>query len=161
MGISTKNVPVKAYWSIRITERYHFILRRAYKIIVEETQANKEVSLQMAVKAINDSTNPNGLIPTLLVFSAFPRITELDPLALSITVRAIVIKKAMDEITKIRVEHQVTDTLRQRNGPSTANIHNLPLLSPILVWRKANTGKAGYWTGLYTLLNIKGETCKV
>ena len=111
MGISTKNVPVKAYWSIRITERYHFILRRAYKIIVEETQANKEVSLQIAVKAINNSTNPNRLILTLLVFGAFLRMTELDLPAPSITVRVIVIKKAIDKITKIRVEHQVIDTL--------------------------------------------------
>ena len=30
----------------------------------------------MAVKALNDSTGPNGLVPTLLVFSAFPRILD-------------------------------------------------------------------------------------
>jgi len=30
----------------------------------------------MAFKAINDSVGPNGLIPTLLVFRAYPRIVE-------------------------------------------------------------------------------------
>ncbi len=59
----------------------------------------------MAVKAVNDSAGPNGLIPTLLVFGAFPRMTEFDPPAPSITTRAMVIKKAMNEIAKIRAEH--------------------------------------------------------
>ena len=66
----------------------------------------------MAIKAVNDSAGPNGLIPTLLVFGAFPRMTELNPPAPSIAVRAIVIKKAMNEIAKIRAEHQVADALQ-------------------------------------------------
>src|SRR5579871_5780926 len=66
----------------------------------------------------------------------------------------------MNEIAKIRAEHQVADALRQRNGPSTADIHDLPLLSPVLVWRK-DTGQSGHWTGPYTLLSMEGETCKV
>jgi hypothetical protein len=32
----------------------------------------------MAFKAINDSAGPNGLIPTLLVFRAYPYIVESD-----------------------------------------------------------------------------------
>ena len=32
----------------------------------------------MAVKALNDSTGPNSLVLTLLVFSAFPRILDSD-----------------------------------------------------------------------------------
>ena len=32
----------------------------------------------MALKVINDSIGPNGLIPTLLVFRAYPRIVEFD-----------------------------------------------------------------------------------
>ncbi len=65
----------------------------------------------MAIKAVNDSAGLNRLIPTLLIFSAFLRMIELNPPAPSITVRAIVIKKAMNEIAKIRAEHQVTDAL--------------------------------------------------
>ena len=115
----------------------------------------------MAVKAVNDSAGPNGLIPTLLVFGAFPRMTEFDPPAPSIATRAMAIKKAMNEIAKIRAEHQVTDALRQRNGPSTADIHDLPLRSPVLVWREGNIGQAGHWEGPFALLGIEGETCKV
>jgi hypothetical protein len=32
----------------------------------------------MAVKAINDIAGPDGLIPTLLVFGSYPRITITD-----------------------------------------------------------------------------------
>jgi len=115
----------------------------------------------MAVKAVNDSAGPNGLILTLLVFGAFPRMTEFNPPTPSIATRAMVIKKAMNEITKIRAEHQVTDALQQRNGPSTTNIHDLPLRSPVLVWREGNIGQAGHWEGPFALLRIEGETCKV
>ena len=36
----------------------------------------KEVRLQIAIKAINDSTGPNGIVPTLLVYSAYPCIIK-------------------------------------------------------------------------------------
>jgi hypothetical protein len=45
----------------------------------------------MAVKAINDTASPNGLVPTLLVYRAYPRISNLGPPAPSITERAAVI----------------------------------------------------------------------
>jgi len=48
-------------------------LRHAYKIISLKLEStSKELILQMAVKAINNSTGPDGLIPTLLVFGAYP-----------------------------------------------------------------------------------------
>jgi len=33
----------------------------------------------MAVKAVNDTTGPNGLVPTLLVYRAYLRISNLGP----------------------------------------------------------------------------------
>jgi hypothetical protein len=53
------------------------------------------------VKAVNDTAGPNGLVPTLLVFGAYPRITDID-LTPSITERVVAIHKAMEEVTKIR-----------------------------------------------------------
>jgi hypothetical protein len=52
----------------------------------------------MAFKAINDIAGPNKLVLTLLVYSAYPRITEHDPLSLSITQRAFAIKKAIAKV---------------------------------------------------------------
>ena len=49
------------------------LLYRIYKIISLELKgASKELTLQMAVKAVNNSVSPDGLIPILLVFSAYP-----------------------------------------------------------------------------------------
>jgi hypothetical protein len=45
----------------------------------------------MAVKAVNNTTSPNELVPTLLVYRAYLRISNLDPLTLSITDWAAVI----------------------------------------------------------------------
>ena len=74
-----KIIPVEAHNSIGITERYHGPVRRAYQIIVVEIRdIDKDMALQMAFKAINDSAGPDGLIPTLLVFGAYPRMTEFD-----------------------------------------------------------------------------------
>ena len=94
----------------------------------------------MAVKAVNDTTSPNGLVLTLLVFSAYLRMTKLDLLALLITARAIAVHKAMAEITKLQACKSVNDALHYRNGPNTALLHDLPLNSEVLVWRQGNTG---------------------
>jgi len=54
-------------------ERYHTPLCRVYKIIsLELEDASKELTLQIAIKAINDSASLDRLIPTLLVFGAYP-----------------------------------------------------------------------------------------
>jgi hypothetical protein len=54
-------------------KRYYAPLRRVYKIIsLELENASKELTLQIAVKAINDSASLDRLIPILLVFSAYP-----------------------------------------------------------------------------------------
>ena len=48
-------------------------LRRIYKIISSELKgASKELTLQIAVKAVNNSASPDRLIPILLVFGAYP-----------------------------------------------------------------------------------------
>jgi hypothetical protein len=89
--------------------------------------------LQMAVKAINNTAGYDGIVPTLLVFGAFPRITHIDPPTPSIAQQATAIKKAMAEVTKLQMQRQVTDVLRTRNGPSTDDIHIIPLGLDILV----------------------------
>ena len=45
----------------------------------------------MAVKAINNTTGLDGLVPTLLVYRAYLKINKLDPPALFIIKQAAVI----------------------------------------------------------------------
>jgi len=58
----------------------------------------------MAVKAVNNTTGPNRLVPTLLVYGAYLRISNLNPPTLSITEQAAVIRKAIAEIVKLRAK---------------------------------------------------------
>ena len=61
----------------------------------------KELALQIAVKAVNDTAGPDGLVPTLLVYRAYPRISNLDPPALSIIEWVAAIRKAIAEVVKL------------------------------------------------------------
>jgi len=58
----------------------------------------------MAIKAINDLVGPNDIVLTLLVFDAYPRLTEIDPLSLSITKRVEAIRIATKEVRCLYAE---------------------------------------------------------
>ena len=56
---------------------YYGPLYRIYHIITTELlDISKDIALQMAFKAINNFIGLDGLIFTLLVFRAYPRIVE-------------------------------------------------------------------------------------
>jgi hypothetical protein len=98
-------VPVKAHNSIGKVERYHSLLRRAYKILSSELPlANKEAILQITVKAVNDSVGPDGIVPTLLVFRAYLCITRDSLLSPFITEQAKAIHKAIKEVRRFYVK---------------------------------------------------------
>ncbi|KAG9244629.1 hypothetical protein BJ878DRAFT_479973 [Calycina marina] len=95
-------------------------------IKAELPELDRTMALQMALKALNDSVGPSGLVPTLLVFGAYPRLVEPSPPSPSITQRAAAIKRAMDEIRKRHSERLVADARNMRNGPNTDALHELP-----------------------------------
>jgi len=164
LSIEVREVPVEAHHSIGKVERYHNPLRRAYKIIRTELKdegINDEICLQMAVKAINDTAGPNGLVPTLLVFGAYPRMTSADPPSPSIVKRSKAIQDAMRELRSIQARRKVTDGLQMRNGPNTDRILDLPLLSKVITYReKGDNGKPG-WSGPFRLIGREGHNCVV
>ena len=80
MAIKVKEVPVKAHNSVGKIEQYHTLLCCVYKIIsLELEDASKELILQMAVKAVNNSTGLDGLVSILLIFGASPEMTDDSP----------------------------------------------------------------------------------
>ena len=91
----------------------------------------------MAIKAVNNTASPNRLVPILLVYGAYLRISNLGPPAPSITERAAIIRKVMAEIVKLRAKQTVNNALYYRNGPSITLVYNLPLNSKVLIWRKS------------------------
>src|SRR6266576_7327842 len=89
----------------------------------------KELALQMAIKAVNNTAGPDGLVPTLLVYRAYPRISKLDPPAPSITEQTAAIRKAIAEVVKLQAKQTVNNALYYCNGPNTTSVHTLLLNS--------------------------------
>lgn len=67
----------------------------------------------MAVKAINDTDGPDGLVPTLLEFCTYPRLANSSPPTPTLLQRADAIQKEMVELSKIHTKRQVADALSQ------------------------------------------------
>ncbi|EED13594.1 hypothetical protein TSTA_098510 [Talaromyces stipitatus ATCC 10500] len=139
-------------------ERYHALLCRAFNIISAEmgSTISKDVVLQMAVKAINDIAGPDGIVPTVLVFRVYPRLTLDSPPSALMIRRAQAMKKVMAELRKAVAERKVNDALNTRNSPIITETLNLPLGANVKVWRE---GKG--WTGPYKLILVNGHDVTV
>ena len=72
MVIKVKEVPIKIHNSIKKVEWYYIPLYCIYEIISLKLKGvSKKLTLQIAVKAINNSTSLDRLIPILLIFGAY------------------------------------------------------------------------------------------
>ena len=70
--IKVKEVPIKVHNSIKKVERYYMPLYYIYEIIsLKLKSVSKDFILQITVKAINNFTSLDRLIPILLVFSTY------------------------------------------------------------------------------------------
>jgi hypothetical protein len=158
IGVSCEEMPVEAHWAIGKIERSHEPLKRAFNILYTEIGSftDKHTVLQMAIKALNDTAGPNGIVPTLLVFGAYPRINQDSPPSPEITKRAEAVRKAMRELREIRAQVDVNRAINTRNGPALQSILTLPLKSKVMVWRE-NRG----WTGPYDIEAIEGHNIMV
>jgi hypothetical protein len=129
-------VLVKAYNSVSQVKQYYVPLRRVYKIIqdkLKDKQINKEIMLQMAVKAINNLAGLDGIVLTLLVFGAYPRLTEIDPPSPLVTKRAEAICAATKKVRRFYTKRRVKDALVIHNSPDTKKTLDLPLQSNVCV----------------------------
>jgi hypothetical protein len=121
-------MPIEAHNSIGKIKRYHTPLQQVYKIIYDKFRdTSAKISLQIAIKAVNDSAGPNRIIPILLVFSAYPRITENSVLLLIITKKTETIRKTTKEVRYFYARQQVTDTLAIRNSPNIITTLKFPI----------------------------------
>ena len=90
----------------------------------------------MAVKAVNDLTGPDGIVPILLVFGTYLWLTKMDPLSLSVIKRTEAIYTATKEVCRLDIERQVKDIFAIYNSPDTKITLDLPLQLDVRVWRK-------------------------
>jgi hypothetical protein len=109
-------------------------LQRAYDILIKELlDTDRDILLQITIKAINDTASPNGLILTLLVWGAYPKMNRDSALVLSVKKRNAAYRYTKTELERIRAKRQVNDTLGIRNGPNRTEIKDLPIQSDMLV----------------------------
>jgi hypothetical protein len=146
-------MPVEAYWAVGKIERAYGLLCCTFNILRAElnSSTDNEDILQMAVKALNDTAGPNGLVPTLLVFGTYPRINADSPPSPDIVQRAEAVRKAMKMLRAERAKENVNCAINTRNGPCTSDVLGLLLGSEIMVWREK-----GGWTGPYKLKGVEG-----
>ena len=137
IGIEVKQMPVEAHHSIKKIERYYIPLRRAYDILsIEAPQIGREERLQSAVKAVNDTAGPDGLIPTLLVYGAYPRLNREDKPTPSNTARVRAIEYIIDDVRRSNAKIAIIEAIRTTRRLDVAAVLRLLLNTKVLVWRE-------------------------
>ncbi len=121
LGIMCHQIPVEAHWLIGKVEKYHAPVRHAYDIIQVGTRGiiSRNAMLQMVFKAVNDTTRPNSLVPTLLVFGVYPCIVMDSSYIPLQQQQANTIAKVMSELHKLKVWRGIQDAFNARNGLDT------------------------------------------
>lgn len=165
ISITIKSIPVEAYSSIGIIEQYHHPLHCAYEILTKELENDnltKSIILQIIMKAVNNTIELNRLIPTLLVYKTYPKLSNINPLIPTIIQYTKATKKAITKVHHIQAKKQIIEALKIRNGLSTILILTLPLNLQILILKK-NKGSniSGKWIGPHTLIRIDREIYKI
>jgi hypothetical protein len=97
-------------------------LKRAYYIIrqkISDTPA--DIILQAAIKAINNIAGLKGLIPTLLIFRVYLRIST-DSIISDIQRRVAAINLVIKKLRQLQAQRKVYKTLNIRNGPNVTTI---------------------------------------
>ncbi|RYC58587.1 hypothetical protein CHU98_g7622 [Xylaria longipes] len=131
-------------YAIGKVERAHGPLRRAYDILRKEidVRTDNELILQMAIKALNDTAGPNGLVPTLLVFGAYPRINEDSPPSPALVKPYYRTKDAQTEGIENNDVQQVQPAVtrrkrgRLRKEPTTYLLYNAKILQMFLTLKE-------------------------
>jgi hypothetical protein len=105
IDIKIKKVPVETYHNISKIERYHVLLQRAYDILIKELpDTDKNILFQITIKKINNTTSPNGLTLTLLVWGVYPKINRDSVLALLVKKKNIIYRYTKIELEKIKTK---------------------------------------------------------
>lgn len=133
--IQIKAVPVETPNSITFAERYHEPLQRAFNMInFKSTDLSKEEALQLSIKAINHSVEPDGMVTTLLVYGAIPRLGfSLDRPTPNITQRANDLHKAAQKMSRHFARMKIMRPARTGNKLDTSDFCHASVNIPGLV----------------------------
>lgn len=124
-GIEVQLSGVQSHNAIGIGERYHDPLRRIFLRICEDVpDLDHHVSLQIAVKAMNDTMGPEGLVPSMLVFGTLPRLSPHSTTLPNHVDRMHAMEVARLEMTNITAKIKLQRALRSKLPPATKYLVN-------------------------------------
>lgn len=151
-GISLIHSGVEANNSLGIGERYHAPLRRIYiKIRIDTPTPPTDTALRISTKALNDIVDPNGLVPSLLVFGTLPRVPCLNSNLQGQRERMKAISTARREMATIVAELRIQEALRSNVPPATD--YTLKPGDHVRVYRE----KEKRFTGPFPMISIVGK----
>lgn len=108
----------------------------------------------MSVEAIDYYVQPNGLVPTLLVYSALSRLVLPHSAPTKSTLAcAAALCNATASMPQYSTKRQFLDAVRSRDGPDTTAVDSKPIGRHALVyWHRKER-----WEGSFSVLDINGE----
>lgn len=150
-GIQIEISGIESHNSISVGERYHEPLRRIFTVILHEyPKLDREIALRCAVKGINDTMGPEGLVPSYLVFGVIPNFPAIHTKLPTQHERMAAISTARREMATITAKLRIQTALRSKLPPAT-DFHLKPG-EEVYVFRE----KKG-WTGPFKIIKIEGK----
>ncbi len=149
-----KKSGIQSHNSLGVGERYHQALRDTYgKLKFDHPSLQRQVLLALAVKAINDTLGPEGVVLSALVFGEFPCLLSFGgpvvPRA-SLAKRALAAQDARRHMARHLAQGQIKRSLHHQIPQSADRTYQSG--DNLLVWReKLVENRIGELTGPYTV----------
>lgn len=148
-GIDVQLSGIESHNAIGVGERYHAPLRRIYNKIREDVpDIVPTLALQLTVKAMNDTTGPEGLVPSLLVFGILPRFPPTSTRLLSHVDRMEAMELARLEMHSITAKLKIQKALRSKIPP--ASTYQVNVGDDVYVYKE----KDKKWRGPFQVIRI-------
>ena len=151
-GINLEISGIESHNSNGVVERYHDPLRRIFRCIREDyPKLDVEVALRCAIKGINDTMGPEGLVPSYLVFGTIPTFPTMNTNLPSQRDRMEALSYARNEMAAISAKLRIQSALRAKLPPATEY-----LVYPgdwVYVFRERTKD----WNGPYETLRVTGK----
>ena len=159
-NVEVQRTGVEAHSSLGIGEIYHHPLRITYrKLEIDYPSIEKSILLSIAVKAMNDSLGPEGLVPSALVFGEYPSVhtkSEVPSPRAALISRAEVANAARKEMEQIMARMRVQRALKHATPISADRAFEVG--SEVLVWRENTVdNRIGEFVGPFKVLGTDYE----
>ena len=152
-GVKIELSGVESHNSLSAGEKYHDPLRRIYeKILFDNPSMKPDFILSTAVKAMNDTMNCDGLVPSLLVFGVLPRFPSFRTALPNQTERMRALSAARTEMETITSELRLSKALLAALPAATKQVFKPG--QEVLVFREKERVR---WTGPYKITKIHGK----